>query len=106
MLWSPPCWLAGATPEAGPFGSLGFGVEVRELAHGVIDSTADERYDFSCFFGGADEVIPSSGQSSRPGFFSVPVQAETGLARAAGKYSGTFRATPRKKRAANATVES
>lgn len=55
------------------------------VAHGEMDSTAEERYDFSCFFGGAEEGISSTGRSSRPGLFSRPVQTEVDSTRDAGK---------------------
>ncbi len=64
--------------------SFGLGVDFRE-PHGVRDSTADDRYDFSCLLGaGSDEVISINGRSNRPGF-PMPAQADLVSMRDAGR---------------------
>lgn len=52
MLWSPGFGFAGTTGLGGG-GSLGVGVVLRLAAQGLIESTAEARYDFSGFFSAA-----------------------------------------------------
>jgi hypothetical protein len=79
----------------------GFGLELREVDHGEIDSTAAARYDFSGLAWEAEVMSPArrSSLSAAPPF-RCPDQADVGLRRDAGRYFGILRAS-RLRRLAN-----
>jgi hypothetical protein len=68
----------------------GLGVELREVAHGDIDSTAAARYDFSGFDGGSEIMFPAR-RSSRLAVSRFRSQMEDCSTREAGRYFGTPR---------------
>jgi hypothetical protein len=55
-------------------GSLGVGVALRLPPHGLIDSTADVKYDFSGFLSGGAEDILSTGPGGHPNRFTGRTQ--------------------------------
>jgi hypothetical protein len=70
---------------------VGFGVEDRELPHGVTDSTAALKYDFSTFsdlLSGMESIF-SARRSNRPATFCLTGQAEVEVRTLSGKYLGT-----------------